>query len=166
MVELRLLTSGLWKPALAGALILCASFGPAAAQPPDMNKICEQLAAYDSAGADFVPGVDVHGNSVPPADLEDGADASGIYDPVIIPVSIDLGGNYGAELKPEVSWLEIYRDGRVLFNGEDIGPDIRARCPRDDLGLFPERDGQNPADPLVSGDNNAQQGTNGANSHE
>lgn len=161
MADRKLSNAKFLKPALAGLLMVLAGGNPAAAQPPDMNKICEQLTAYDGAGANFIPGMDVNGNPVTPADLENG-DGPGIYDPVIIPISIDLSGYApGAELKPEVSWLEIYQDGRVLFNGEDIGPDIRARCPQDDLGLFPEQDGQNPADPLVSGDNNAQKDTNG-----
>lgn len=166
MAEPRLFKSGFWKPALAGALLVCTSIGPAAAQRPDMNKICEQLAAYDEAGANFVPGVDVNGNPVAPADIEDSGGGQGIYDPVVIPITVDLSSRYagktsGLNLEPEVSWLEIYSDGRVLFNGEDIGPDIRTRCPLDNPALFPEQDGQNPADPLVSGDNNAQKNTNG-----
>lgn len=156
---------GKWTRPLAGTLGLLGLACPAFAQKPGLGEVCERLAVYNEAGANFVSGVDVNGNAVVPADL-DGGEAAGIYDPVIIPVSIDLNARYGqnaanAELKPEVAWIEIYRDGRILFNGEDIGPDIRATCPLDNPGPFPEQDGQSPADPLVSGDNNTQKGTNG-----
>lgn len=166
MADRKRSNPGFLKPALAGLLIVFAGSGPAAAQRPDMNKICEQLTAYDEAGANFVPGVDMKGNPVAPADIEDSGGGQGIYDPVVIPITIDLSSRYagktsGLNLEPEVSWLEIYGDGRILFNGEDIGPDIRTRCPLDNPALFPEQDGQNPADPLVSGDNNAQKNTNG-----
>lgn len=104
-----------------------------AASGPPLETVCAQLQDYSSAGANFVPGVDVNGKPVTPADLGNGS-GGGIYDPVIIPITVDVSpnmGTQGLEGKPEISYLEIYSDGRVMLNGDDIGPDIRASCPLD-----------------------------------
>ena len=129
-----------------------------------VDKICEQLQLYDEGGSNFVPGVDVHGNAVPPADL--GPQSSGIYDPLILPIFVNLSDRLGQntralEVKPEVAYLEIYADGRVLFNGEDIGDTLRQTCLLKNPDILFNRDGQKSADPLVSGDNNPAQGMNG-----
>lgn len=121
------------------------------------KRLCQQLEQYQTGGADYVPGVDTEGNEVTPADLEQQAPA--IFDPVIIPITIDLAARYslslpaGTELKPELAWMEIYRDGRVLFNGEDVQGKLKAACLLENAENPPEQDGQKSADPLVSGGN-------------
>ncbi|MCB1681965.1 MAG: hypothetical protein KDI65_08525 [Alphaproteobacteria bacterium] len=131
---------------------------------PVVKSLCTQLSEYQSGGADYVPGVDVEGNPVASADLEEQVPA--LYDPVIIPVTVDLAARYGlslpqgVELKPEVAWLEIYRDGRVLYNGEDVRGRLHAACLLENPENPPEQDGQAGPDPLVSG-NNKEKSTSG-----
>ncbi len=121
------------------------------------NNLCKELEQLQTGGADYVPGVDVDGNAVAPADLEQQIPA--IFDPVIIPVTVDLAERYGltlpagVELKPEVAWMEIYRDGRVLFNGEDVQGRVKAACLLENTENPLEQDGQQTPDPLVSGGN-------------
>ncbi|MBK9585074.1 MAG: hypothetical protein KA099_10920 [Alphaproteobacteria bacterium] len=121
------------------------------------NNPCKELEQLQTGGADYVPGVDVDGNAVAPADLEQQVPA--VFDPVIIPITVDLAERYGltlpagVELKPEVAWMEIYRDGRVLFNGEDVQGRVKTACLLENAENPPEQDGQPSPDPLVSGGN-------------
>ena len=141
-------------------LLFCLSGVQAYAEDSEANpkkNICREMERHQTAGADYVPGVDVDGNAVAPADLEQQIPA--IFDPVIIPVTVDLAERYGltlpagVELKPEVAWMEIYRDGRVLFNGEDVQGRVKAACLLENTENPPEQDGQPSPDPLVSGGN-------------
>ncbi len=129
------------------------------------KNICKELEQHQMGGADYIPGVDVEGQEVVPADLEQQIPA--IFDPVIIPITINLAERYdlalpqGLELKPELGWMEIYRDGRVLFNGEDVQGRLKAACLLEKAENPQEQDGQSSPDPLVSGDNN-EKSTSGA----
>ncbi len=92
--------------------------------------ICKQAAAY-------IPGIDVNGKRVVPADLIDDK-SEHIYDPVIIPIDIDLAQRFnlptsnGIELKPQVSWIEIYQDGRILYNGNEVTDIFLSMCNGDE----------------------------------
>lgn len=109
-------------------------------------------------GADYVPGVDVHGNAVVPADLNGGID----FPPVVIPITVDLAQRFGislpagVELKPDVGQMEIFQDGRILFNGRDISEKIRTYCDGDDPGKTADETekphGQKDNDHVGSGD--------------
>lgn len=103
------------------------------------EEFCSRLAVHEQdhvQGADYVPGVDVHGKSVVSADLS-GASPP-LLDPTVIPVEIDLVTRYGlsvpvsVELAPGVARFEIFSDGRVIYNGQDLTQRIEAFCSEPD----------------------------------
>lgn len=122
---------------LFGAFLIFIPF-TAGAQEQNLKELCAQVERYSKTanvvGADYVAGVDVDGNKVLPADLGQGAGAYPQLNPISIPVQIDLMQRYGldlplgAEMKPEVANLNIYADGRVEYNGQDISPQIKTMC--------------------------------------
>lgn len=121
----------IWRFSIAMTVWCLMFFGTALAQDTK-EEFCRKLQVHEAQGADYVPGVDVRGNPVAPADVD--APAPGIFDPVFIPVEIDLVSRFGlsvpagVELKPGAAALEIYRDGRIVYNGQDITPRIHAIC--------------------------------------
>lgn len=110
------------------AIILLFSGAKAMAQDASFDVLCRTLPEYQPAqnvkGADYLPGVDVKGRLVAPADL--GPQIPPMIDVVNIPVTIDLIQRFalsvpvGAELKPDVGAFSVYKDGRVTFNGQDL----------------------------------------------
>lgn len=101
---------------------------PAQARDPSFEVLCRTLPDYQpesgAAGADYVPGVNVHGTPVAPADLGPSLNAG--MDVINIPVSIDLIERFGlsvpigSELKPDVASIAVHRDGRVSYNDQDL----------------------------------------------
>jgi hypothetical protein len=95
---------------------------PAFAQ--DSQALCKLMATY-------TPGVDVHGNAVVPADLKA---AAGANDVIKIPVTIDLAKTLsqnlpaGTEMDAAVSMIEIHKDGKVMYNGQDVTQQASAVC--------------------------------------
>lgn len=92
-----------------------------------------RLRAQHVAAADvtYKPGVDVHGNPVVPADLN--AVPNMVPDVIKIPMNIDLAqrlGNVpaGMDMKSEMGMAEIYRDGRVMYNGQDMTQQVAVVC--------------------------------------
>jgi len=57
-----------------------------------------------------------------------------VPDPVFIPLTIDLAQRYdldipeSTEIKPVMGMMEIYKDGRILYDGRDISGDIKDKC--------------------------------------
>lgn len=95
--------------------------------------LCKLRAQYIASQQDaaYQPGIDVHGNPVVPADVN--AVPTTVPDVVRIPVSIDLAqrlGNVpeGVELKTETGMVEVHRDGRVTFNGQDFSQQAAIVC--------------------------------------
>lgn len=126
----------IFRAVLLSYFLFLGAYG-AYAQEQNLEEICKNLEPYrkteNIVGADYVPGVDVNGNKVVPADLgQDGAYPN--LNPITIPIQIDLMQRYGldlplgAEMKPEVANLNIYADGRVEYNGQDISPQIKTMC--------------------------------------
>lgn len=116
-------------------LLLSLPFNMAMASEQNIKTLCKYSNHDDTniPGAEYVPGVDVDGNPVAPADL--GSSPSGhIYNPVIIPIEIDLAARYGftlpadVELKPTVADIKIFQDGRIQYNGKDISNNIETFC--------------------------------------
>ena len=94
------------------------------AEEDSVVAICDAIHKAQKESADYVPNVDVHGNSVAPADLN--TNASNFFnDPIVIPIEIDLVQRFGLgvpadiDLKPTVTSLKIYQDGRVRYNDEE-----------------------------------------------
>ncbi len=96
------------------------------------QEFCTAVAKYQSGGADYVPGVDVHGKPVVGADLNSGMKP--MFDPVVIPIEIDIAERFGLELpegmamKPEIAHVKIYSDGRVEYNDTDVTKDTETMC--------------------------------------
>ena len=84
-------------------------------------------------GADYIPGVDVKGRAVVPADVGAGGASPFVPYPVIIPVTIDLAERVGLsvrglELSGTMGFLEVFGDGRVLYNGQDLTQKVKNSC--------------------------------------
>ena len=95
-----------------------------------MQVICASVEGV--AGAEYVVGVDVHGNAVAPADLS--SPLSEEVAPVVIPIELDLLKRFGLnvpvgiELSPVVGEMQIYPDGRVTYNKTDITRPLNVLC--------------------------------------
>lgn len=102
--------------------------------------------------AEYLAGVDVHGRDVVPADLN----GVNTYPPVVIPITLNLAQKFGlnlpsgVELKPEVGQIEIFQDGRIRFNGDDILEKIQEHCESRAKEIKP--DGQEPPHDIGSAD--------------
>jgi hypothetical protein len=109
-----------------------------------------ELYAFDPckkvAAVDHMPRADVAHN--PSA-------VNTISDPFILPVTIDMADRYnldlpdGTLLESNLGFMEIYKDGRIIYNGEDISGNIEDRCDND-TGEFEsiiERESENGDNP-------------------
>jgi hypothetical protein len=109
-------------------LLTLLSFSALAAKDASFEVLCKSLPEYQpgsgAQGAEYIPGVDVKGRLVAPADLN-ASMAAGI-DVINVPVSIDLIQRFalnvpqGLELKPDVAAISIHKDGRVTYNDQDL----------------------------------------------
>ncbi len=83
-------------------------------------------------GADYVPGVDVHGNNVVPADIN--AAASTLPDIIRLPMTVDMATGLsmvlptGTKLEAETGMIEIHRNGSVVYNGHDLSAATSVMC--------------------------------------
>lgn len=97
------------------------------------STLCAELAAAapDTAGADYMPGVDANGDAVAPADLPGGAPPLAL-DNFPIEISVNLQKRFGIPADAKVFrgkaivGLVTIRDGRAFFNGEPITDNERA----------------------------------------
>lgn len=111
---------------------------PSSSHAQNPEALCSFLPAENSSraavGAAYVPGVDVHGNAVAPADL--GGGQSFLPDVIRIPLSIDLAQELdqdlpdGTQMEAGLGMIEIYQDGRVLFDGRDLTAQADRLCGR------------------------------------
>lgn len=98
------------------------------------QELCDQfnLIHKPAEGVAYQPGVDVRGNPVPPADLN--APPADNFDKISVPITIDLaerlGQNLpvGAKLETNLGTIDVYRDGRVIYNGRDLSEAVKAAC--------------------------------------
>lgn len=110
------------KKLVLSAALLMASFGPALAQQPTNDLALCKLRSQHLATA-YQPGVDVKGNAVVAADVN-AAPTMG-PDVVRIPMTVDLAQRLGSvpagvEMAAATGMVEIHKDGRVSFNGQDM----------------------------------------------
>jgi hypothetical protein len=113
---------------LAGLGFLTGSAGlwPAAADIAVSRQDCDRLANYqEPPGVEYQPGVDVHGETVVPADLGGGANIK-LPDTVIIPIEQFIQDKYhipaNAALwagKAELGVVTVQGD-QVLYNGQPL----------------------------------------------
>lgn len=107
---------------------------PVSAQ--DKAALCALLPHENiAAGADYVPGVDVRGNPVAPANL---GGTPPLFDGTIrFPVTVDLAADLaqplpaGAEMNAPMAFLEVHRDGSVSMNGVDMTEKAHVLCSGD-----------------------------------
>ncbi len=125
-----------------------------------VHRICDEISKSSARqSADYVPGVDVHGKAVASADLN--ASTLGALNSVSIPIELDLaqafGLNFpaGIELNPIVASLQIFQDGRVVYNDVDLTQKVQNFCvkhPKEPIVETQKQDGQQSFDPVGSSD--------------
>lgn len=97
------------------------------------GDICRTYTQYlEPPGVAYVPGTDVNGNQVTPADIYP-APPLPVADPIIIPLTIDLAQRYdldtdGVDLDYMQGVLEVFKDGRVYYNGQQVGEENLTAC--------------------------------------
>jgi hypothetical protein len=130
------MTMHLKKAGLAGAALAILLSVPAYAQ--DKGTVCRLLTSGGKAtasvppSANYVPGVDVHGKPVVGADVN-AAPASIIApDKIRIPVTISVLQGLqlppGTKLDADVGMVEVFMNGKVMYNGQDITAQTYAAC--------------------------------------
>lgn len=121
--------------ALFSALFFSASV--AQAQDVVLRSACNPVVVNeDVQGAEYTPGVDVHGNKVVGADLNEGVKS--LSYPIVIPVEIDIirfldlkippAVDDATEITPDVAYFTLYEDGKVEYNGQDISSMVDHEC--------------------------------------
>lgn len=106
---------------------------PAMAEDVSVRTFC-QMVPYHVADAsvDYVPGRDVRGRPVVPADINKVVKDD--FDAVDIPVEYNVLGSLGVALppgsqaRPLAAMVRIYKDGRVQYNGNDLTPQAQVLC--------------------------------------
>ena len=143
------------------------------AQEVELKSSCTAiLQGQAEQGADYKPGVDVKGNPVKSADLEDSINK--IEYPIKIPVEIDViqflelelpaAAKGAAEMEAQVAYFTVHEDGRIEYNGQDVSSNVAYSC-SDELDVAPaagimapaqespeESGGQAAPDPVASGE--------------
>lgn len=105
------------------ALLLATSAMPVLAQDGNL-ALCKLRSQHVAApNTAYQAGVDAQGRAVVPADVA--ASPSVVPDVVRIPMTVDLAQRLGsvpagAEMKTSTGMIEIHKDGRVSFNGQDM----------------------------------------------
>lgn len=115
---------------------------PSASYAQNSEALCSFLPPQNhdnaSVGAAYVPGVDVQGRPVAPANLGGGSGQDFLPDVIRIPLNIDLAQRLdqdlpeGAQMEAGLGMIEIYKDGHVAFNGRDLTPQVYQLCGRSD----------------------------------
>lgn len=104
-------------------LLLTVSAVPVMAQDSNLT-LCKLRSQHVAApGTAYQAGVDAQGRAVPPADAA--KIPSMVPDVVRIPMTVDLAQRLGSvpagsEMKAATGMIEIHKDGRVSFNGQDM----------------------------------------------
>lgn len=97
------------------------------------ERFCRVVAAHvPGDDVTYKPGLDVHGKDVAPADVKQ--TLNNVPDPIVIPIEIDIlkrfNINVPADMKMDAAagMVEIYQDGRVVYNEQDISKNALALC--------------------------------------
>lgn len=98
-----------------------------------LEQFCRRLPEYKQApGVEYQPGVNAKGKAVMPADID--TPLNGKIDIIQVPVTIDmaqradLGLPADTEMDSTVAVLNIYQDGRIDYNGQDISQRTTYLC--------------------------------------
>ena len=117
------------KPVLTILLLIVSVFPAYAQNEPALCKLRAQHVAHPDVA--YKAGVDVHGNSVVPADIN--AAPTMVPDIVRVPMTVELAKLMnimpkGVELKAGVGLIEIFKNGHVAYNGLDISSQMAVLC--------------------------------------
>lgn len=132
------------------AVLLLAFPAYADTRPAECQMLTEHMADNDVT---YKPGVDADGNAVVPADLN--AAPFEMPDVMTVPLSVDLvrrlpdppEGVFG---EAPLGFLEVHKNGRVTYDGQDWTTQIYAICNGETLPPLPSEDGQKPLDSVQS----------------
>ena len=101
-----------------------------------IESVCQELTAYHGDGsADYVPGKDVYGRKVAPADLQDDAAQVKPHYPLKIAITFDQAKQFN--LAPDVDYtprmfigmVEVHENGSVYYNGKRLSqPQTQFLC--------------------------------------
>ena len=100
--------------------------------PPECKLLAVQ--SPNNSDAAYQPGVDVHGKPVVPVDLNAGQPSALVPQTVVVPLSVDLAQRLqghtveGLQLEAPLGMLEIHPNGRVVYNGQDLTPQVYPLC--------------------------------------
>ncbi len=119
----------------AGVTALYLSFViPAQAQTNDKYGVCKLLPKHTPQNnVVYQPGVDVYGNAVVPADLN-AAPMGDVLNVIRVPLDVNLAQNVialssqGLQLEAPLGMLDVYQDGRILYNGQDWTAPVLTLC--------------------------------------
>ena len=116
------------------ALLLAAFFAcPATAHAQDNAALCAFWNTHKSAPAAYQPGVDVRGIPVTPADIN-APMPSMIPSRISFPLTVELAKAFhipvpgGTKMDADMGIIDVYTDGRVLYNGQDMSLQAQAFC--------------------------------------
>lgn len=120
------------------ALVFVWAYFPLVAKAEqDKYSVCKMLPDVPSSqGVAYQPGVDAYGNAVVPADIN-GASQEQIAKTlkvVRVPLTVDFAqnivalNNTGVQLEAPLGMLDVYEDGRVLYNGQDWTSSAHTLC--------------------------------------
>lgn len=111
--------------------------GPAAAQgDAALCQFWKHINSPSSVSAAYQPGVDVHGNPVAPADIN-APSSSFLPSRITFPVNVDLAQGLnipmpaGTQMDANMGMIEVYTNGKVLYNGQDLSAQTQAFCAGD-----------------------------------
>ncbi len=106
---------------------------PAASYAQDAQSLCQVLTNHKPADdVNYVAGKE----DVVPADVGGGIKQP-VFDPISVPIQVDLierldlgviETDDGVILEPYVAQVDVYQDGRVLYNGQDITEQTMVLC--------------------------------------
>lgn len=103
---------------------------PFAAVAQEKEAFCQKLTHHvPDDDVNFEPGRD----DVVPADIGGGV-AQPIFEPISVPIQLelleymDLDVPDGLDLEPYVAQVDVFQDGRVLYNGQDISKQTVVLC--------------------------------------
>jgi hypothetical protein len=112
-------------------IVLVLSAVPAFAADAPARVEVSAAACAALAGPDYVPGIDVHGNGVAPADLPDSGNASAVgTDTLSIEIDPHIAGQFGIPprgtgaygTRPVLGYVTV-AGGKAYFNGKPLSPE-------------------------------------------
>lgn len=122
------------KALFAFILFFCA---PAYAQgDAALCQFWKHINSSSSVSAAYQPGVDVHGKPVVPADIN-APSSSFLPSRITFPVNVDLAQAFalplpaGTQMDANMGMIEVYTNGKVLYNGQDMTAQTQAFCAGD-----------------------------------